>query len=401
MTTDREEDFTSFEEDFARETARIEAGRRDTDASSFVGPFFQPKPGGGTPGKPQTNQEREFILNFINFHGRAPTSREVTSQFRTQVDPFSLDFSPGSTPFEMGFRTFEDFENAQREGSTAFGPFAGNLVPEGGDVLTRDGVPFVRSFDPSEFGPLRRRGEFFTPTAPEAPTFPIPEAGDPLERFEPNQVFNARLDDFLDNSLQRDATALSSLEAEYNTAFAELESKRGQTFPQRGAGGEVLGGGVSFDFETALSRLNADTEAKLENLMTPAKAEEIRQANADLIRQEIPIEQRPLFEDVKDFAGQRTTALIQKGTSAQEELRAGAEERRAAALQPEPQRRRDFSQPTGNEEAEFRIYVSRLDVAPQWRDWLNSQAQNLFLEWQSERTNLPFIEWLSERLARG
>jgi len=78
------------------------------------------------------------------------------------------EYQPGSTAYELGFRTREEYSRAQRYG-LEYGPHPGQNVPEGSVVLTDiEGNPYLRAQD----GDIRlnpviegfvRRGQYIQP----------------------------------------------------------------------------------------------------------------------------------------------------------------------------------------------------------------------------------------------
>lgn len=394
------------------------------DASSFVGEFFQPIPGpeGSRGGKPQTKQEEEYIFNFIDLHGRAPTSREVTEGFRTQVDPFTLDFRPESTMGRMGFRTFDEYVAAQRYGES-FGPFAGGLVPEGGTVLTREGQPFLRTFDRESYqnwidrgafieppggiegappgqipgvfreGGIGRPGQPFSEFYPQYPpqTFERPEMGDPLRKLAPEQVYRSRLVDYLNLKLQEDAPKIKGIQLDFDTKLEALDRL------------EKLGEISTKEFNEAKFKLEDEKTALLSNLFTEERASAMEDEAIEALQKGLPAEQLPFFSEIQGVTGQEVGSLIQQGVTEFEASVKVAEERFAKEQEEIPRFRRNGEQPveTGTEEQDFFAYANSLNLAPEYNQWMTNQFQSLFFQWRDEGMRIPFMEWVQDFLARG
>ena len=358
-------------------------------------------------GKPSTKQEESFILDFMQSTGRAPTENEVNRSLRGR-DTTLDEYTSYSTMGQMGFQTQKEYLAAQQYGEP-YGPHSGGLVPEGTQVVTDEyGRPIRRFADPSRTpqGYLDK-GQFFgeggiVPGAPgESPiqdysgvypsydrgAFQRPEMEEVLGKYSPQQVYKARLADYLTQQVEQDAPAIQQIQ--------EAMDAEKQSLDDRLALGEI----DTAEYNKAIIELRDSTTAQLENLMTEDRATELAQQSMDLIGQGTAAEELPLFADIQGVTGAGVQELYNKMVTNLE----GIHKKEQAAI-PEFKGYAETEMVTDIRqlEPEFMDYVRRLGVAPEYSRWLVSNFQPLYYEWIQQRDEgQTFIDFVSQYLSNG
>ena len=417
MTTERQRDLAEREfipglEGFRRrrtQAARVENERPVLQDPSIVETgFFGAQQGAGFTGNPTTVAERDFIIDFINQTGARPNQFDVAAFKRNQPNAFNLDenrvFTPESVQFQQGFRTGADYLRAQRAGQN-FGPFAGDLVPFGG-LVTFDpatGQPLNRTFEPNA---AVSRGEFIPPPGgldvtqqnvfgdlPQS-QFQFGTGGDigdtrGREQFFPRSGQVTFQPPSFEQAFQEGLVKTDPVNLYGANLFDYLAS---QQFPQRGAGGEIFQEG-----------------------MTTEEANGILEEVERLIRQGVPVESLPFFNESQGAEGEQTDALRERlygdlVTGLREEW----EQRRVGFGQTARNVSSGFgpsrdsgaggragspSQPTGTERGEYLQWIKELDMAHNPEQWAIGQFRNMFDIWLASGGGVPFIDWVENYLA--
>lgn len=361
---------------------------------------------GGFSGRPQSIEEEQFIIDFVNRYGARPNTYDV-SAWQRATQP-TTTYAPGSLMHEMGFRGLEDYFRAQKEGLT-YGPFTGENVPFGG-LVTYDpqGQPLQRYFDPNTGFAARDigAGRYIPPPGGLGETQrnvfgDIPESqylrefgtgGDigaqqGLEQFYPRagQVeFQAPSFEqaFEQGLVQGDPYEL------YGTKLYDYLAS--QQFPQRGAGGEVFQEG-----------------------MTNEEANEIIDEVERLIKRGVPVEQLPFYNESQESYGTETEALYQSlyentvtglreewegrrfgfgptFTSGGRGQRGGGDGAGSGA-----------ARPSGTERGDYLRWVRALDLSFEGESWMDNRYNELYNIWLSTGSAESFIDWVSDYLGRG
>jgi len=112
--------------------------------------------------------------NWRNEEGGTATQEQIDNRLDINVSAQSAnadeptpDFEPGSTPYEMGFRTEAEYKRSQAYGDemSRYGPHPGSKVPEGTVVVTDAGgdpylrIPPDKARDPEYLGGLSSTGQ--------------------------------------------------------------------------------------------------------------------------------------------------------------------------------------------------------------------------------------------------
>ena len=389
-------------EGVGRAGSRDEGGRLITSRPVLQDPsivetgFYAADPSLNYTGRPQLQSEKDFIVNFINQTGARPNVYDVAANQRTLPNPYALDenriYEPGSLMAQLGFRTGADYRRAQQAEQT-YGPFAGERVPTGG-LVTYDpatGQPLTRSFEPNA---AIRRGEFIPPpgglgTTQQNVFGQLPESGfyqnygdiqapPDLKQFYSGQVtFQAPT---LQQAEEQGLVRTDPIDLYGANLYDYLSS---QQFPQRGAGGEIFGEG-----------------------MTIEEANKILDEAEKLIRSGVPVEQLPFYNEAQGINGSETAAL-REGTY--NELVTGLREewegRRyagqgAGAVSSSSGGRGDGrgAQPTGTERGEYLQWIKELGMAHNPTQWAIGQFRNMYDIWLASGSG-SFIDWVDDYMA--
>lgn len=360
-----------------------EATGRYQGAGSFLGDilgeqgWYMPQPGSAvTGGGPSTEQERNFILDFMLQNQRAPTLADI-GQWKQGVDTSKDVFTHEGLMGQMGFRTQKEYVEAQSRGET---------------------------YGPHELSAELTGGGQFQPTKPMTPE-------EALAGMGVAQSYPARLRDYLDQLLYEDQPRVDAAQKEVNDLDAYLK-------------GEIQAGNITK--EDAIILYNnkvAEAEASIASLINEEKARDIEAIAGDLLARGFSAEDtiKGIDQRMKEMGWAHTPDLTaslttigpeasklwqemmdsQKQAAKQEQYRQEMAVAPARRIEPEPQVEPSAKVPTGTEQQEFTNYVRNLSLAPQYQTWLNSQFVNLIDMWQSTPEKISFMEWLREYLQRG
>ncbi len=392
-------------------------------------------------GEPQTKEEEAFVLDYMEKYGVAPTGAEVAMNLPGQGEG-KFTYLPGSTMGKMGFKNLPEAWNAWNQGES-YGPWAGEgygkEIPMGGIVTTDEqGKPSGRYFqfreglgardiaagryimpsggvDPAleaqlkelfpEGTPMPKGFESEMPGVyPRRGTFTAPDINDPL-KFNPTQVYAAKYQDYLNIQTEKDlplikgaSDRIKQLEKEYNTQKRALDNR----LYSKEIDSEQYKGFL-YELQTGMEDRYVYWQDIIDNAMTDKKAKSLvaqlqHQLGRGIVPEEIDYTGLGLPIMPSDFKGGGTLASLVQSTSARE--------RKAwEASQPRP-----FAgyggnlggvQPSGNEKQLFSQYVTTLNLAPQYEDWLFQNYGNIYNTWLSSGAGEDFIIWLRHYLASG
>jgi len=208
-----------------------------------------------------------------------------------------------------------------------------------------------------------------------------------LGKYSPQQVYKARLADYLTQQVEQDAPAIQQIQ--------EAMDAEKQSLDDRLALGEI----DTAEYNQAIIELRDSTTAQLENLMTEDRATELAQQSMDLIGQGTAAEELPLFADIQGVTGAGVQELYNKMVTNLE----GIHKKEQAAI-PEFKGYAETEMVTDIRqlEPEFMDYVRRLGVAPEYSRWLVSNFQPLYYEWIQQRDEgQTFIDFVSQYLSNG
>lgn len=369
--------------------------------------YYSSPSGGKASGRPSTKQEESYILDFLQATGRAPTANEADRALRGR-DTTQDEYTPYSTMGRLGFQTQKEYLAAQQYGEP-FGPHSGSLVPEGTQVVSDEfGTPTRRFADPSRTpqGYLDK-GQFFgeggiVPGAPgESPiqdysgiypsynrgAFQRPEMEEALGNYAPQEVYKARLADYLTQQVEQDAPALKEWEEQFEAEQQRLNDWYAQ------------GKYTLEQYNDYAIRLRDANEEKLNTLMTEDRAAELAQQSLDLIGQGTAAEELPLFADIQGVTGAGIQDLYNKMVTNLE----GIHKKEQAEI-PEFKGYAETEMVTDIRqlEPEFMDYVRRLKVAPEYSRWLIGNFQPLYYEWTQNRDEgVTFLDYVSQFLRSG
>lgn len=392
----------------------------ETDASQFVqdlikaeGYYTYPEGSEHSGGHPSTEQELSFILNFMQEQGRAPTIQELDKGFLQTTDMTQWEYLPGSTPYEQGFRNYAEFREAQKAGET-YGPSSGSLVPEDGVVLTRDGNPWLRTFNPAGYQGAIQGGRYLTPPgglpgAPpsihgEAPTpemlaqyypqyaaqgpFPGLSMEDAMKQYGDAELYLARLNDYLAQQVSADAPNVQKLKQDYDAAYDGIDQQLG------------LGAITRDEAIAAINTLTENFNTSLGNYMTSDRVSEIIKDATAQVQQggNLDWNTLPYYQPSQGVMGQNINEMYNRASTA-------AREKYQAGQKPIPKWEgyEPFAKPikpTGSEQAEYLSYVNRLDVSPEWKQYMSGQFWNLYSMWETQ-PEMPFLSFIKSYLASG
>uniref|UniRef100_A0A6M3K4B2 Uncharacterized protein n=1 Tax=viral metagenome TaxID=1070528 RepID=A0A6M3K4B2_9ZZZZ len=381
---------------------------KPVDTSSFVremGGYYQ----GSKGGKPQSQQELDYILSYMQERGHAPTPKEVAG-YMSGISP-ERDYLEGSLMREMGFENWQQVLAARKVGET-YGPYAGAEVPEGSLVVTDpQGNPYIRYMGAERVpGHYLEKGQFVMPpgmqtiappgegmkgymaqTQPfdirgeqvypsyEAQRMPFerPQMEEALGRYAPEQVYQARLSDYLTRQIEKDAPQIKQITEQYNAAVQELRDRTS------------LGEIETEEYNANAIALRKNMEAQMANLMTDDKAMELAQQAIGQFGQ-APVEQLPLYADLQGVEGEAVMNLYNRSLGEfQKQYQTQLEKVPQWGGYPSTDQR-----PTGKEQAEFLDYVSRAGFAPEYQKWAGNQFWDIYNTWIERLKFDPSIKFM-------
>lgn len=368
-------------------------------------------------GRPQSQQELDFINQYWDVFNTAPTGME-TGQFMASQHPFErgsdINFLPGSTMANMGFGNVDEYFNAQAAGEP-YGPHGGSEIPGGGLVVTdASGNPVMRYMDPNRVpqGYLNNPQYQITLGRQPQPAFQTPGYEDVLQGLPPPQVYGAKLYDYLQGLLEQDTPQLNylrdqqqklqmqdakfrlDLQNQVNAAMQELEGRGYDPATLDSVVKDIQGQAEQYlsNWEQQYGQTAYDISATAENLMTGDKANRLLDEAENILKRGGLPEELPLYEQFKDIMGPKTSELAQGKVESQRTA--------AGKAQPKPfggYATESVTYPTGQEKTEFDRFVLGLNVNQTSRQWLTRNYQDLYTAWRQELQQNPFIsfsEWL-------
>lgn len=346
--------------------------------------------GARTTGKPQTIEEQQFVLDYLATRGMLPTAQE-TANWKLEQDEKGFTYAQDSTMGRLGFLNYEDVDRAFRYGEN-YGPYRGDLVPEGTAVITDEqGRNLLRFTDPSRVPQGYRdnilpQGAGVYPSYDRSP-FERPTMEDALGRYAPVQVYAARLNDYLTAQMQQDAPEIQRYQDYYNNEIKGFKDRLAQ-------------GKIDQDtFNEGTIALQKYIEDKLSGLMTEDRASEMEQEAVDLINKGYAAEELPMYADVSGATGASVQDLYNQSlTEAQQQY-----DQRITNI---PENRgfidRSEAPQNDNAQAQYLTYVDQLQVAPEYMEWLKGNYYDIYELWKQAKADYPrFIDFVQDYLARG
>jgi len=409
----------------------LNQGQPVVDASSYLERYLNrygwmsDQPSGGTY-KPTTTQERDFILGYLQSTGRAPTNQEIHG-WRTQA--FSntpqeqLTFTPETRLYQQGHRNYGDYQAALEHGER-FGTYAGSAVPEGGTVLTRNNRPWIRTFRPERYSDQLGAGEYlpsgsniegaapsrYTMSQEEReryyPTYSHEMFGgytqDPFSVFAPSQVYGARLEDYLNQLIERDAPIIENLVQVQNSLIDEWNNYEDNVSAQYSSGRITEDEAVALreGYRSSMQHRYDSVQEQIDALFAEDKRDETLAQAQDRIGHGVYDETLPFYAEVQNIMGEKTNELLNFGIQQLDEI-----ERERIANIPtfEGYDRIPATTPietTGREQTEYYSLIESMGVGNEWKDWLSSRFHNYYNEWRKSGSGVPFMNWVLQYLAR-
>ena len=372
-------------------------------------------------GSPVYAEEEQYILDYMARNGRRPTSSEV-KQWMDAQDMERFNYNPGSTMYEMGYRTPGEYSEAQRMGLT-YGPWGGEQIPYGSTVYTgAGGEPYMRSYgEPSDLaqalqakgqyipkdlpGKATYRGKYledFYPEKQAKATFIPTSMEDLMQRTNPQEVYIMQLNDYLANKIRSDTRTAEVTQGKLDILRQEsmtLSEQADELAARYSAETDAKSRKIIDDALAVLSQRQEgiDTAAQellagMEDIMTPQKALEIQKEAVARLRPEFGfgLEELPLFNEVKGAKGKNIadwyTANLQSEEQAFKEQQ--AEEREIRTRVPS----------TAQEKQPFAKWVLSLGAPADVEQWLYSNYQSLYQVWYESNTGQSFLQWLESYL---
>jgi hypothetical protein len=447
-------DWTPTKEKTVTQPEQPKASKEFLNLNSWYAP--QPNTTGG---KPSTAEEEAFILDYMQNYGTPPDPREVSTFMNNrqlnavaQGKQNTENYLPGSLMYEMGFRTNQDYINAQRQGES-YGGYAGSQVPQGG-LVTYDeqGNPF-RNFNlnqgnaraniaqgryvpPSNtsasfLAMLRDAGidlpdtdyqnllrdysteELLTdeglskrvanyknlkptdvyPGMPEA--FKVPTIEDALKGLKPNDVYKARLQDYLEQKIVNDKpmldkayTKLKDVETWFNDQIADLQEKAAAKEID-----EKEYNRLALMAQKQATAFNDYWSEVIDNAMDWTKAKSLISQADVMTGQNYAPESFPLWKEVQNAAGGNTWNLANNAANEMYQTFVKNSVRPAGGGGGQ-----QVSQPS---QGEYLTYVESLNVAPQYRQYMMDNYYQYLELWKRRGQGQPFTGWLNDYLANG
>lgn len=420
--------------------------------------WYAPTPeSAGFTGRPQTQEEEAWIVNFVQNTGRVPRLEEVADWKRGQ-DPmqFTVSGREGNYLGEAGFAGLTIGETANLQGRQGFtyGPGLGAGVPENAVLFTdRQGNPIGRSANLYNFQDYLNQGRFIRPPegiqgyqdqgfmakiGPESQyrrtvvDYPAYPAGASSQYTQPSFQEATDRRRYLNNELTAGimgaggtpptmfSAGQGTPEDQYNLYQAQLS--------------DYLQQRVSSDYQAAATRLaeikalaekefaavtNADEEAAAtdkinalldeydQQFMTPTRASTILKDAKNLVSWQVPFDQLPLFSDVQGVQGNNTFQWYADFTSRDQQRfdTLANQERQQYLNQYEQARQADqgrywqpaqpqMFEPSPTDEPDYYQYVSTLQIAGPARQWAMSMYNDLYNLWLNSDRRTRFVEWV-------
>lgn len=333
-------------------------------------------------GGPSTEQEKNFILDFMLQNQRAPNMAEI-GQWKQGVDTSKDVYIPEGLMGQMGFKTQKEYSEAQSRGEIYGGHDFSQTTP---GQMTITGQPI---------------------TTPSNKPMSVEEA---LASMGVSQSYSARLSDYLQQRIYEDQPKLVQVQNELDLMVQELQK-------------DVDAGNITKD--EANRRLEAKATVLSAPLISKDKAEEIQTIAEGLLNRGYSAEDtmRGISDRLMELGypaspdltaslttiGPAAAKLWQDLIAQQKEAAKYEENRRALAREPvarvkrEPEfePRTEPKQATGNEYNEYIAYVQSLKLPREYSSWMANEYQNMIQLWQESEDRVPFIVWLKNYLQKG
>jgi hypothetical protein len=355
---------------------------------------------GGTGGAPQTVQEEDWIKNFIKTNGRKPSGEEVGKWVHTQ-DTSNWNYTATSTMGKLGFKTPKEWMTAQSSGEN-YGPWAGNLVPEGGYVVKdANGQPYLRTYNQQKAGGF---GGGIIPgdTSANYPsydkTFHNPPE-DVLSLTDDLTVYQARLTDWLDRMVGLDTPKITDAKNKQQDIVDELNTQINNLSDQLTLGTIKSNefNQKSIDLKNAASLKVQELQNFIDTAWTKTKASDaLNEAQSQMGQGDVST--LPFYLESQNVTGQAVTALMQS-------LYQGAFDTETNRIKNIPTfggyESDKVKAPTGTEKVDFSNYVQGLDTGNNWKAWLVSQYGDYYNQWLQSDRKLAFMDWVRNYLSGG
>jgi len=347
-----------------------------------------PNPNLITTGRPQTEQELEWILNYYEQTGQLPTSQQA-GQHR------GGEYLPGSTMRSLGWETSEQYMTGQQYGAE-YGPLARN-VPGGSRVISgAQGAPMFTATPEMMYGsPMYGReggggfigrgqaGPEMFPQAPQGrPSFQQPNLQELLDReLNPLQQYGYRVDDYLD---QLEAQELERLQQQY---LGDYDDKGNPYTPEQ----KVAQRGR---YDTLAKDVEAQTDMEKQRVLKMA------QSGVDWKQLPYAQESQNMWEGLTKWYNRRTPQLMEEFyQQSPDYFQYGGQ------YYPRPQTPSGGAgvpetQPQVNPSLQFAAYTQSLGLAQPAMMWMQSNYPNFIRMWQASGQD-NFIGWLRQYLASG
>ena len=396
---------------------------------------------GWSGGKPSTEEEKSYILDYLEKTGTAPTPQQI-GNWANQQNYSGFHYTPDSTMGGLGWDTEGDYFKGQGYGA-AYGPFAGKFVPtEGGVVVTDEkGRPTMRLPEGSEQARMfTSRGQYVPkegypldieammgPTDvskyyPQNKPYETPTPEDVLSGLGPTG-YKARLYDYLGVTTAKDEKG--EVLIDYNTGKEKLVSTgqglMGRDAPQlqslmeqdkklaadhelylNSLNKQLLAGTITSEqgdrmalqHKLATNDALMALQAKVDTLMTQDNAEKLITQAEQQIGLGTSLEQLPNFNEVKGILGPESSKLWQQGVESSKKARQTEITQRGTGGLTNV----DYTQGKGNPQTEYMAFVDSLNLANEYKSWMGQRFGYFYNLWQQSGSGESFMHWLPKAL---
>lgn len=369
---------------------------------------YADKTGGG---KPSTEKERDFIIDFLSSTGRAPTTQELAAN--SLANPVGRDtkLTPGSTTYDMGYNNMGEYWDALASGYS-YGPWEGtpeggrrSLVPLGGVVATeRGGKPLGRAYGqdisklrwgnyvPNSRNPMGSEqpfseqdfaglfgapeNQFYQDTKP----FKWPSIEEALAKSSPEQVYQARLEDYTVEYNKYIDDIQRAMQKDYEDAFTQVQS-------------QLTAAEITPELAEAMfTRLQSTYSGMINNWEKQRGDFEDQKAAAyQMIGQGTYAEDLPFLKELEGKMGPSVNKLVNQyiGNAQAEYQRQQPPEMMGGQM---PDMR------TGTEQRDFINFVDNRGFSPEITQFLGYRFEYYYDMWLRSGMTLPFIDWLKDNL---
>lgn len=392
---------------------------------SFLDDALEQFAGATGGGRPTTKQGEEFILNFMDRFGEAPTSQQLSSFKRGLGTDFDFTNLPGSTQAQLGFASTQALIDARLAAGGpgvehVFGPRVGGegfggLVPRGGIVITDpQGTPLFTTFEPEKFQAQIARGEFIQPTGgelfdieqlfepqgavpqgfqepvagqflrPPQAQFERPSLEEGIKSFGPVVEYQARLEDYITEQQRIALPQLQSIQGEYD---AEVE-----TLTALATSGEI----DKTEFNIRLAAIDKTFLDRVEQsgLMTKDKAIQIRTEAEAGVGRGLSAEELPFFAESRETTGAKIGELLKRGTGLLEQQFQQAQPPAFVPPQEAPLQ-------TGTEQSDYFTLIEGLGLAPEVQQFMMGRYQEFLFQWLKTGPTMTFVDWIQQQIRGG